>query len=195
MVDKKKCVDRAIQLGYENYFKYTNCAQATFIAIVDALKEQGVELTSLEAEEAIFNALAGVSGGHANLGCGNCGALTGAAAAVSLASAVDRPMQTLDKDFRWIAFDNVSKTIGDKFKKKFYGFTCRFVTWERYGKIWNLWNKEANQDFLKEQVERKYLEVGDSTVSTVAGWGVEYVIDILENPRTLEKVKSDHNLN
>ena len=195
MVYKKKCVDRAMQLGHENYFKYTNCAQATFTAIVDALKEQKVDLTSLEAEEAIFNALAGVSGGHANLGCGNCGALTGAAAAISLASNVDRSMQTLDKNFRWIAFDNVSKTIGEKFKKEFYGLTCRLVTWERYGKIWNLWNEESNKDFLKEQIERKYLEVGKSTVSYVAGWGAEFVIDVLENPRTLEKVKSDRDLN
>lgn len=194
MIDKKRCVAKAIQLGCDNYFKYTNCAQATFTAIIDALREEGVELTGKEAEEAIFKALTGVSGGHANLGCGNCGALTGAAAAISLASKVDRPMQLVDKNYRWIAFDNVAKTIGAKFKDEYYGLTCRHVTWERYGKLWDFWNQEANADFLNERAEQGYLETDKSTISKVAGWGAAYVIDVLENPRTLEQVKADHNI-
>ena len=151
MVDKEKCVNKAIQLGTVNYSKYNNCAQATFTAIIDALKEEGITITSAEAEEAIFNSLAGVSGGHANMGTGNCGALTGAVAAISLASNVSRAMQLTDKENRWIAFDNVSKTIVTKFKNEFHGLTCRDVTWKRNGKIWDIWDPEANENFLFEK--------------------------------------------
>ncbi|HKL10842.1 MAG TPA: C-GCAxxG-C-C family (seleno)protein, partial [Clostridia bacterium] len=111
MANKKRCVEKATELGSKNYTKYTNCAQATFTAIIDALREEGVELTSVEAENAIFRALSGVSGGHSNLGSGNCGALTGAASAISLVSGVGRGKQIEDKDYRWIAFDNITKTI------------------------------------------------------------------------------------
>lgn len=194
MIDKKRCTEKAIQLGADNYIKYTNCAQATFTAILDALREEGIELTSTEAEEAIFKALSGVSGGHANLGCGNCGALSGAATAISLVSGVSRSMQVEDKNYRWIAFDNIAKTIGTKFKNNFHGLTCRNVTWERYGKLWDFWNVNSNTDFLNESKERGYMEAGKSTVSIIAGWGAAYVVDILENPRTLEQIKVDHNL-
>jgi len=194
MADKKRCTDRAIQLGADNYSKYTNCAQAAFTAIIDAIREEGIVLTSAEAEEALFNALSGVSGGHANLGCGNCGALTGAAAVISLVSAVDRSMQESNMNYRWIAFDNVAKTIGAKFKSDFYGLTCRNVTWQRYGKLWDWRNPDANENFMNESKQNGYMDAGKSTVSIVAGWGAGYVIDILENPRTLEQVKADHNL-
>lgn len=194
MIDKQRCVDKAVKLGSDNYAKYANCAQATFTAIVDALREEGVELTNRHAEEAIFNALTGVSGGHANLGCGNCGALTGAAAAISLASSVDRPTQELDKNCRWIAFDNVAKTIGAKFKEEFYGLTCRHVTWQRYGKLWDIWNPAINDDFINYKSENGFLTSEKSTISMVSGWGVGYVIDILDKPRTLEQVRADHNL-
>jgi len=194
MADKKRCVDRAIQLGAENYSNYTNCAQATMTAIFDALREEGIVLTTAEAENAIFNALAGVSHGHANLGCGNCGALTGAAAVISLVSAVDRTMQEANMNYRWIAFDNVAKTIGAKFKDEFYGLTCRHVTWQRYGKLWDWRNPNANEAFLNESKQNGYMDAGKSTVSMIAGWGAGYVLGLLESPRTLEQVKVDHNL-
>jgi hypothetical protein len=194
MSDKNRCVANAMRLGRNNYFKYYNCAQATFTAIIDALRIEGIELTSKEGEEAIFKALAGLSGGHANLGCGNCGALTGAATAVSLASKVDRPMQLANMNYRWIAFDNVAKTIGARFKQEYYGLTCRHATWECYGKIWDFWDEKANQDFFKEAKERGYLDAEQNTLSKVAGWGATYVLDILEHPRTLEQVKADHML-
>jgi hypothetical protein len=192
MTDKNRCVANAIRLGRQNYIKYFNCAQATFTAIIDALREEGIELTSREGEEAIFNGLTGFSGGYANLGCGNCGALTGAATAISLASKVDRPMQLRNMNYRWIAFDNVAKTIGAKFKEEYYGLTCRHVTWECYGKLWDFWNQEANADFFKEGKERGYLDAESSTISRAAGWGVASILDILEHPRTLEQVKAEH---
>ncbi len=195
MVDKQKCIERAMQLGFEYTTKYWGCAQSTFAAIVDTLREYGIELTNKEAEEEIFKGLVGLSGGHANMGTGNCGALTGAAVAISLVSGIDRQKQLEDKDYRWIAFDNVAKTIGKKFLEEYDGLTCRAVTWKRYGKWWDSWNTEAKADFSKEEKERGCLAVGKCTISKTAGLGVGYILDILENPRTLEQIKKDHNLN
>jgi C_GCAxxG_C_C family probable redox protein len=194
MVDKQKCVDAAMRKGYEYTTKYWGCAQSTFAAIVDTLRDFDIELTSEEAEEAIFKSLVGLSGGHANMNIGNCGALTGAAMAISLVSGVNRQKQLDDKEHRWIAFDNVAKTIGQKFLEEYGGLTCRDVTWKRFGKWWDSWNPEAKADFSREEKERGCLAEGKCTISRAAGWGVGYILDILENPRTLEQVKKDHDL-
>lgn len=194
MLDREKCVQRAMQLGFEYTTKYWGCAQSAFAAIVDTLRENGIELTTKEVEEAIFKGLVGLSGGHANMGIGNCGALSGAAAAISLVSGINRAKQLEDKDNRWIAFDNVAKTIGKKFLEEFNGLRCRDVTWKCYGKCWNSWDPAAKADFSKEEKERGCLAAGKCTISKAAGWGTGYIIDILNNPRTLEQVKKDHNL-
>jgi hypothetical protein len=191
---KQERIDRAVQLGYENTTRYWGCAQSTFMAVVDTLREYGIELTDKESEEAIFKCLVGLSGGHGNMGSGNCGALTGAAFAISLASGVDRQKQLEDKDYRWIAFDNVAKTIGQKFLEEYGGVTCRSVTWKRFGKWWNSWIPEAKAEFSKEEKERGCLAPGKCTISKTAGLAVGFILDILENPRTLEQIKKDHNL-
>ncbi|NLS45429.1 MAG: C_GCAxxG_C_C family protein [Firmicutes bacterium] len=194
MANRERCVERAEQLGFEYTTKYWGCAQSCFAATVDALREEGIELTNKDAEEAIFKSLVGLSGGHGNMGVGNCGALTGAAVAISLASGVDREKQLNDKDHRWIAFDNVSKTIGQKFLEDYHGISCRAVTWKRWGKWWDSWNPEAKADFSKEEKERGCLAKGVCTISIAAGLAVGYIIDILENPKTLQQVKKDHNI-
>ena len=194
MVDKEKVVERAKQLGCEYANRYWGCAQSTFSAIIDTLRESGILLTTPEAEGAIFKGLVGLSGGHGNMGIGNCGALTGAAVAISLSSGVDRAKQLEDKNYRWIAFDNVSQNIGKIFFDEYKGFSCRDVTWKRFGKWWNSWDPEAKADFSKEEKERGCLDIGKCTISIVAGWGAGYILDILQNPRTLEQIKKDHNI-
>lgn len=194
MMDKQACIDKATEQGYEYTTKYWGCAQSTFKAIIDTLRKQGIELTSKESEEELFKCLVGLSGGHANMGTGNCGALTGAAFAISLASGIGRQEQLDDKDNRWIAFDNVAKSIGQKFLDEYGGVSCRQVTWKRFGKWWDSWNPEAKADFSQEEKVRGCLAVGKCTISKTAGLGVSYILDMLENPRTLEQVKKDHDL-
>ncbi len=194
MLDREKIVKRATQLGFENTGKYWGCAQSTFAAIVDTFREEGIPLCSKEAETAIFKGVVGLSGGHANMGKGNCGALTGAAVAISLASNVGRADQLKDRNNRWIAFDNVGKTIAQDFINEFRGLTCRDVTWKRWGKWWDSWNPEAKADFSKEEKERGCLGEGICTISMYAGKGAGYIVDIINSPRTLEQVMADHDL-
>jgi len=194
MLDREKIVDRAMEKAFEYTTKYWGCAQSTFAAIVDTFKEEGIYLTSEEAEEAIFKGMVGLSGGHANMGRGNCGALTGAATAISLVSNIGRAKQEEDKNYRWIAFDNVAKTIAKDFIENYRGLTCRDVTWTRWGKWWDSWNPEAKADFSQEEKDRGCLKKGVCTISMYAGKGAGYIVDILENPRTYEQVLKEHNL-
>ena len=71
----KSLVEKASKLGLEYPAKYEGCAQATFAAIADTLNLKGEE---------VFKAMVGLSGGVGDLGRGACGAMAGAAAAISL---------------------------------------------------------------------------------------------------------------
>ena len=194
MLDREKIVDRAEQLAFEYTTRYWGCAQSTFAGIIDALKEEGISLCSEEAAEEIFKAAVGLSGGHGNMGIGNCGAMTGASLAISLASNIGRADQLDDRNNRWIAFDNVGKLIAQDFIQEYRGLTCRDVTWKRWGKWWDSWNPESKADFSKEEKERGCLAKGVCTISMFAGKAAGHIVDILNNPRTLEQVMKDHNL-
>ena len=193
-MDREACIARAKALGAEYEVTYQNDAQATFQAIIDALKEAGATLTDPTSEEIIFRSLAGLAGGHALTGNGNSGALTGATAVISLLSNVGRADLLTDKNQRWIAYDNAVQSVFQDFVREYRGVTDKHVMWARYGKWWNYWDAEAWQDFLAEREERGYLGDGVSTVSLAAGWGAGYALNILAHPRTFDQVKKDHNL-
>jgi len=192
VADKVRCMRRARELAAQYTTKYWGCAQSSFSATLDALREEGVELVSKEEQDEIFKGLIGLSGGTGNLGGGTCGALAGTAFAISLASGVGRKEQLEDKMNRWIAFDNVAETIGKQFMHEYGGLRCRDVTWNRWGKWWDSWNPVAKAEFAKEERARGCLCKDRCTIALAAGWAVGYILDILDDPRTLEQMKELH---
>lgn len=183
------------ELAAKNVRSLWGCAQSSFCTIVDYLREEeGIELATPEVEEEMFKALVGLSGGTGNSGWGNCGALMGSAFAISLATGIGRK-ELLRKDgSRWIAYDNVAQTVGQKFMDDFKGLTCRDVTWNRFGKWYDSWDPRAKAEFTKEEEERGCLSPDNCTIAIVAAWAVEIILDIRKNPRTLEQVIGDHKL-
>ena len=188
---KRNCVQKTREITAKYVQTYWGCAQSSFMGIVDGLKAFGIEIMTLEVQESAFKGLVGLSGGTGNMGWGNCGALAGAAFTISYVSGVGREKQLEDKENRRIAFDNAALTIGQKFLDEFGGVTCRDVTWKRWGKWYDSWNPRAKALFAKEERERGCLAVDMCTIALAAGWAVEYIIDILNNPRTLEQAKKD----
>lgn len=191
-MDREQCVRRAVELGIRYVPVYWGCAQTTFCAIVDALRSEGLQLVTPEVQEQIVKGLVGLSGGVGNLGRGNCGALTGAAVAISLVSRVGRKEIEQDPMYRWIAYDNVAETIGQRFLQEFHGLSCRDVTWTRWGKWYDSWNPAIKAEFVAEERSRGCLGTPQCTQAMVAGWATEYILDICQHPRTLDKVKADH---
>lgn len=188
---------KVAQLALKNLEKWCGCAQAAFCTIVDYLREEeGVELVAPETEEEMFKALVGLSGGAGNSGWGSCGALTGSGFAISLATGVGREqlVELRDAGARWLAFDNVAETIGQKFKDNFKGLTCHDVTFNRFGKWYDRWDPVVKAEFIKEEGERACFTPDKCTVAMAAAWAVEIILDLRKNPRTLEQVKRNHKL-
>lgn len=191
-IDKEKLVDRARELAAEYVPKYWGCAQSCFMATVDALREFGIEIATRDDAEEMYKGLVGLSGGYANMGSGNCGAFTGAAFAISLFSGVDRKKQLEDKDYRRIPFDSVADTIGQKFLDEFGGLACRNVTWTRFGKWYNSWDPVIKEEFSTEENNRGCIGKEKCTIAWAAGWAAGFVVDLKENPRTLEMMKAKY---
>jgi hypothetical protein len=176
MANKEKCIERVYKVGAEYLDMYGGCAQSTFKTIVDVLKEEGIRLVSEEGEEAIFYSLIGLSGGTGNLGCGSCGAIVGAASAVSLASGIGKDELPLDNN-RDKVLDNVYNGVAKKFADEYHGLAHEEVVWTRFHKCWDPWDPIARAEFGREEEERGCIET--CTVCTAASWAVEFILDNL----------------
>jgi hypothetical protein len=190
--EKDRIIKRAGELAGQYVPIYWGCGQSTFSAIVDALREGGIELCSRGDEDQMFKGLVGLSGGYGNMGIGTCGALVGASFAVSLFSRTGREEQLRDPDHRRISYDNVAGTIGEKFLKEFGGLSCRDVTWKRFGKQYDSWDPEAKKEFNRDEEERGCIGEEKCTQPMAARWTTEYILELMENPLTLEKVKEKY---
>ena len=191
-IDKDNVAERARELAADYVPKYWGCAQSSFMAVVDALREYGLEIATPADAEEMYKGLVGLSGGYANMGRGNCGALSGAAFAISLYSGIDKNKQIEDKDYRRIPFDNVADTIGQKFVEEFGGLMCRDVTWKRFGKWYNSWNPVIKEEFCAEENARGCIGKEKCTISWAAGWAAGFIADLEKNPNTLEKMKAKY---
>jgi len=187
LVEKEKIIKRAKELGAENELKYVGCVQSTFCAVVDALREAGIELVTPEVEEIFFTAGVGLSGGVGITCRGSCGALVGASLAVSLATGVGRKEQEKDPMSRQISYKNVREYIANKFLEKYGGLTCREVQWARFGKAWDLTRPECFEDFHKNELEKCRTPDGktieECTIPVAAAWAVEAILEILEKKK------------
>ena len=190
--DQVQIVTRAGELAGEYVPIYWGCAQSAFAAIVDALREGGIELCTKEDEDEMFEGLIGLSGGYGNMNIGTCGALVGAAFALSLFSGIGREEQLKDPDYRRIAFDNVADTIGERFLKEFNGVRCRDVTWSRFGKQYDSWDPDAKREFARDEKSRGCIGPEKCTIAKAARWATGYILQLNEKPLTLEHVKEKY---
>ena len=198
---KEKLINNSYQIGGKYVTTFWGCAQATYLATVDTLRTEGIEILPKEDEEKIFPALVGLAGGTGNVGVGSCGALVGTSFCVSLAAnrsqGVDQKVQEANINNRWISYDAVYKYPADRFLKAYNGLSCRAVTWARFGKHYDSWDPVAKAEFGKEEKERGcVLDTAGypCTIARAVAWAVEDIIDLLVDPITLEQVIRDHNL-
>ncbi|RLG01251.1 hypothetical protein DRN58_02140 [Thermococci archaeon] len=198
---KERLIKKAYEIGGKYVTTYWGCAQSTFLAIVDTLRTEGIEILTKEDEEKMFPAFVGLAGGTGNIGVGSCGGLVGSGFCVSLVAnrsqGVDQKVQESNINHRWISFDAVYKYPVKRYLEKYNGLSCRAVTWARFGKHWDSWNPSAKEEFGREERERGcILDTAGypCTIPRAAAWAVEDIIELLVKPITLEQVVEEHDL-
>lgn len=156
-----KIIEKGKKLSKEYHDKYGGCAQATFAAVTDSL--------DLKYDESTFKAMIGLSGGIARFGIGTCGAVAGAAAAISLSYDIDKGKLQGDKNSKEKIYSDILK-FGNKFKEKYGGFTCRDVQMKLYGKSFNLLDEDIYDEFQKVSTVDKVIK--DATV-----WAIKIILN------------------
>lgn len=155
--NEEETVREVRELGEKYYDMYGGCAQATFAAVAEAL--------DLKYRNDNLDALIGLSGGVGALGIGSCGAVIGAAAAISLSFGVSVEEIGSNKDLKWDIYNAVKK-LGDKFTNKYNGLSCREVQIDLYGTSFDLRNDKARKKF-------KEMKECEKVVADAAVWGTE----------------------
>jgi len=155
---------------------YHGCATAVFAAVVDTL--------GLRYGDEAFRAMIGFAGGVGHLVRGTCGALSGAAAAISLSynksreeviSALQDPHpvdQHLPEFFQEI-FEKIAYVAGKMHEK--YGSTlCCEIQFELYGKVLDFLDPAKHWQF--SQYHKSYPINCYTVEGDVANWTVEAII-------------------
>jgi hypothetical protein len=203
MTDKAHAAEKARELGADYLKVYFGCAQVTFMAVLDALRSEGIEIVSKEMQETLAKGLIGFSGGVGNFGLGTCGAALGASAAVSLVAGIDLTENQI-KANRWIAYWKVRHGVVDRFVETYGAQTCRDVQLAQSGKAYEMgtqvarFGKAFNPKYPGVKEVFHYTDCGveadpkKGTIATAAAWAVEAIIDQLENPLDGQTVIGQH---
>jgi hypothetical protein len=176
---RKRAIIKARELGTSYQGTIIGCSHCAFIAAIDALKLEGVELVSEDIKDKLFTGLMGLTGGVGNSGIGTCGAVNGASFAVSLATNVTIEENAKDNSNRWLAFYDVKHYICDKFMEKWGAITCREIQIKLFGRAYDSRRPERSKQLFQAAMEKGCRNPYECTIATAAGWAVEAVWEIV----------------
>lgn len=156
-----RIIGKGRQLSRKYHEKYGGCAQAVFAAVADSI--------NLGYDKSAFKAMVGLSGGVARFGIGTCGAVAGAAAAMSVNSEIEREELQINKDSIEKTYNSILK-FGKKFMEKYKALSCRDVQMVLYGMSFNLWDESARNEFRK-------VSDCDEVISDATAWALNIILN------------------
>ena len=135
--EKEALVQKAMQVGYDTEMNYGNCIQSTLNGIYQAFPDYGV---TPELIKACF----GVAGGCGCSLLGTCGALNGAAVAISVSHG--RPLDDFGGQYDSVHAE--VREVVDKFNKEFDGTLCTDVMKKLMGGVYDWKTPQGLEDYL-----------------------------------------------
>jgi C_GCAxxG_C_C family probable redox protein len=136
-----KIIAKAYELGVEYEKKSLGCAQTSLAAIFDAL--------GIWSEDA-FKAATGLSNGLGSKGVETCGALIGAAMAISFI--FGREHEDFDDMFRVLKSGALVKRLYNQFLREYGVVHCSDMQKALLGVTWNYWELTDMDDSFRTQM-------------------------------------------
>ena len=192
MKNKEECIWRARELGVQYEIAYGGCAQSSFCAILDALREQDIHLIPSEQEEEIFKAFVSFPGGFGNSNEGTCGAVVGSAAAISMVVSCSREEQANDdgKNSRLAAYA-VKTALLDPFVEKFGSIICRDLLLKQHGMSFCSQCPGRSKEFWESTNKIGCRTPENCLISNAADWSLRFILDYLDGKVDLNPVWDD----
>jgi hypothetical protein len=171
----KKILDEAYRRGYDYLLKWRACAPTVFAAVMDTL---GYE--NDPAVNEIWKASVGLTGGTGNMAIGTCGAMAGAAMAISYSFGFTK--EELAKDLmKMLNVNGVVAEVGKKMQEKYGHIQCQEVQFHHWGKSYRFTNPKAMLEFASMTDDKKSNPQCLEVTGDLTRWAVEKILEY--NPR------------
>jgi len=137
----KEVLDETYRRGYD-YCMRMGCAPGVFAAVMETL---GYEDDPVVND--IWKATLGLIGGTGNMAIGTCGAMAGAAMAISYSFGFTKEDLLQDPE-KMMNVVSVVAEVGKKMQEKYGHIQCQEVQFHHWGKSYRMTNPEAMQEFM-----------------------------------------------
>lgn len=140
---RTELLEDAYRRGYEYLPKWGGCAPTTFAAIMDAL---GYADDPLAGE--IWKVTVGLTGGTGNMAIGTCGAMAGAAAAISFSFGFDQEAVEQNNN-KMVLINKAVAEVGQQMINLYGHIVCQEVQLHNWGKAYHFTDPDALREFRK----------------------------------------------
>ena len=137
----KEVLDEAYRRGYD-YCARIACAPGVFAAVMETL---GYE-DDLAVND-VWKATIGLAGGTGNLAIGTCGAMAGAAMAISYSFGFTKK-DVLESPEKMLKVNGAVAEVGKKMQEKYGHIQCEQVQFHNWGKSFRFTNPKVQQEFM-----------------------------------------------
>lgn len=160
--EKQGLVQKAISAAHDYEQKYSNCGQCCLAGLSDAFPDLGID-------DKIFKSAFGFGGGYGQATIGTCGALNGAAMAISIITGRERSDMANPPQF---CYDLAYKILKE-FEAKYGGIRCCDVQKSLFGKCFVFREKGEGDGYAAAGGHDKCATV----VGTAAGMVAKLIVN------------------
>ncbi|MFX0115676.1 MAG: C-GCAxxG-C-C family (seleno)protein [Candidatus Hodarchaeota archaeon] len=171
MIKKSKIdneiLDGAYHRGY-NYCARIACAPGVFAAVMETL---GYEDDPVVND--VWKATIGLAGGTGNLAIGTCGAMAGAAMAISYSFGFTKK-DVLENPEKMLKVNTLVAEVGKKMQEKYGHIQCEEVQFHNWGKSFRFSNPKAQQEFISDP---ELWTACKEVTGDLASWAVKAILE------------------
>ncbi len=161
----------AYRRGYDYLSKWNACAPTTFAAVMDTLGYAGDQLA-----RDIWKASIGLTGGTGNMAIGTCGAVAGAAMAVSLS--FDYSREHIEQDnSKMLLVNKAVAEMGKQVKAAFGHIVCQEIQFNNWGKAYHFSNPSVLREFGEMAMNKSGTPGCREVTGTLARLAVETILE------------------
>ncbi len=163
----REVLDEAYRRGYD-YCARIGCAPGVFAAVMETL---GYEDDPVVND--VWKATVGLIGGTGNLAIGTCGAMAGAAMAISYSFGFTKE-EFLEDPGKMIKVASAVAEVGKKMQEKYGHIQCQEVQFHHWGKSYRFTNPEVMQEFARA---RELWTACQEVTGHLARWTVKKILE------------------
>jgi hypothetical protein len=162
----REVLDEAYRRGYD-YCARMGCAPGVFAAVMETLGYEDDPVVN-----GVWQATLGLIGGTGNMAIGTCGAMAGAAMAISYSFGFTKA--DLKDQVKMLNVASVVAEVGKEMQKKYGHIQCQEVQFHHWGKSYRFARAEVMHEFARA---RELWTACQEVTGDLARWTVKKILE------------------